>query len=303
MEISQLEAFFHVAELGSFTRAATVLDTTQPALSRLVRQLETELRQHLLVRNGRGVTVTEAGKVLLGHAKSIVQQIERARQDLDELRGKPGGHFTIGLLPTVARLTASLLVQEFHRAFPAATISIVEGLSSNLSEWLTIGRLDAAVLYDTSSTPLIDKRRLIEQALYLIGPPAPDASEPRAVPFAQVGNYRLITPSRMHGVRQVIESLAAESGIRLTITLEVDAIDSILDLVHEGFGYAVQPLNPVLGDRQRRKFAIHPFTEPTPMMQLVLATSRRHPLSKLAGKALEMVERHVLERCTPSYTN
>ena len=63
MDLKQLEYFVRVAELGSFTRASSVLDIAQPALSRQVRLLEVELRQNLLLRNGRGVTTTEAGKL------------------------------------------------------------------------------------------------------------------------------------------------------------------------------------------------------------------------------------------------
>ena len=65
MHLKQIEYFIHVAELGSFSKAAVVLDVAQPALSRQVRALETELREVLLLRNGRGVTLTDAGRRLL----------------------------------------------------------------------------------------------------------------------------------------------------------------------------------------------------------------------------------------------
>ena len=72
MDLKQIEYFVRVAELGSFTRASVVLDIAQPALSRQVRLLEVELRQNLLVRNGRGATPTEAGKLLLEHGRGIL---------------------------------------------------------------------------------------------------------------------------------------------------------------------------------------------------------------------------------------
>src|SRR5215208_4163183 len=80
MDLRQLEYFVRVAELGSFTRAAVALDIAQPALSRQVRLLEVELRQTLLVRNGRGATPTESGKVLLEHGRGILHQITRVRE-------------------------------------------------------------------------------------------------------------------------------------------------------------------------------------------------------------------------------
>jgi len=100
MDLKQLEAFVHVAELGSFTRASISLDTNQPALSRLVRHLEVELRHTLLERNGRGVTLTPAGQRMLAHAKGILLQVQRASQDLDELHGAVSGHFCIGITPS-----------------------------------------------------------------------------------------------------------------------------------------------------------------------------------------------------------
>ena len=96
MDLKQLEYFRHVAELGSFTRAATFLSVVQPALSRQVRQLEIELGQNLFERNGRGVVLTDAGTRLLEHTRGILTQIGRARQDLeDQLKGD-SGHVTLG---------------------------------------------------------------------------------------------------------------------------------------------------------------------------------------------------------------
>jgi LysR family nitrogen assimilation transcriptional regulator len=71
MDLKQLQYFTCVAELGSFTRASNTLNIAQPALSRQIRMLEVELRQNLLIRNGRGVSMTEAGKVLLEHSLGI----------------------------------------------------------------------------------------------------------------------------------------------------------------------------------------------------------------------------------------
>ena len=101
MDLKQIEYFVRVAELGSFTRAAVVLNIAQPALSRQVRLLEVELRQNLLVRNGRGAVPTEAGKVLLEHGRGILHQVERAREELGRVRGALAGRVAIGLPTSV----------------------------------------------------------------------------------------------------------------------------------------------------------------------------------------------------------
>ena len=106
MDLKQLSYFVRVAELGSFTKAAQLLDTTQPALSRLIRMLEVDLRQTLLVRNGRGAVPTEAGQVLLEHGRGILHQVQRAREDLGTVRGGLAGRVAIGLPPSLARVFA-----------------------------------------------------------------------------------------------------------------------------------------------------------------------------------------------------
>jgi LysR family nitrogen assimilation transcriptional regulator len=294
VEMKQLEAFIHVAELGSFSRAASILDTTQPALSRLVRQLESELRHNLLHRTGRGVVVTEAGQILLAHAKGIALQAERARHDLAELRGATTGHFTVGLAPSIARVTTVALVRGFKAQFPDATIAVVEGLSTHLSEWLQMGRIDAAVLYDIGLTALIDKHILFEEELFLVGSPRRGKRYGASVAFREIGKFPLVIPSRLHAVRHSVETHAAELGVKLNIAMEIDAVSSILDLVFENYGFAVLPSNAVASDPAKRKFSVSKLTDPTPMTSLALATSARHPLSRLANDAIALYESQIL---------
>ena len=94
MDLKQLEYFVRVAELGSFTRAAIALNIAQPALSRQIRLLEVELKQNLLTRNGRGAVSTEAGKLLLAHGRGILHQVDRAREELGQVRGSLASPYT-----------------------------------------------------------------------------------------------------------------------------------------------------------------------------------------------------------------
>ncbi|WP_322102526.1 LysR family transcriptional regulator [Paraburkholderia sp. J41] len=308
MDLKQLEAFVHVAELGSFTRAAIALDTNQPALSRLVRQLEVELRHTLLERNGRGVSPTPAGQRMLAHAKGILQQVQRATQDLDALHGASGGHFAIGVTPSFAKVATHGLVRAFRASFPEATISVAQGLSTHLVEWLMLGRIDVAVLYDAFETPLIDKRTVFTEELFLIGPEADSraaqaaqATEaaqagplPAQVPLRDIARYPLVIPGRMHTIRRLVESAAAEQGVRLRIELEVDAVASILDLVSEGIGYAVLSLHATASDALKRRFQVLRITEPTLFSRLAIATSSKHIPSQLATEAIAMLESQIL---------
>lgn len=142
--LKQLEYFVRVAELGSFSRAALVLDIAQPALSRQVRLLETDLRVNLLTRTGRGVVLTDAGKRLFDHSVGILQLVARAAEDLGRAaRDEPSGRVVVGLPPSIGRLLTLPLVKAFvDGRRRRASLLIVEGLSTHLAEWIATGRVD-----------------------------------------------------------------------------------------------------------------------------------------------------------------
>ncbi|MFM2261786.1 MAG: HTH-type transcriptional regulator CynR, partial [Pseudomonadota bacterium] len=170
MDLKQLEYFVRVAELGSFTRAAQALNVAQPALSRQVRLLEVELRQNLLVRNGRGATPTQAGQLLLEHGRGILHQVERAREELGRVRTGLTGRVALGLPPSVARVLTVPLTRAFRSKMPEAQLSISEGLSSAMQENLQNGRLDIAVLYNPSQVTGIEHTPFVQEALWLVQP-------------------------------------------------------------------------------------------------------------------------------------
>lgn len=292
MNLEQLEAFVHVAELSSFTRASVILGRTQPALSRLVRQLEVDLRQNLLRRNGRGVALTEAGKVLLEYAKGILHQVDGAKNALKNLQGTLDGHFKIGLAPSVARFATLALVRGFQQQFPQANITVTEGLSTYLSEWLAMGRIDVAILYDTGETPLVDKRTLFTEEMFLISKPGADV--PDTIALSELTRYPLIIPGRPHAIRTLVEMSAAERGIQLNIALELDAVPPMLDLIDEGYGHAVLPLNAILADTRQRRFRCSRITDPVVLGRMAIATSTQHPMSRLGTQAVAMLESEIM---------
>ena len=101
MDIRQLRTFVHVAELGSFSKAADRLHIAQPALSRQIRLLESELKAALFIRHGRGVRLTDAGTLFLDRASGILRQIEQARADVAAEAGDVSGEVSIGVPPSV----------------------------------------------------------------------------------------------------------------------------------------------------------------------------------------------------------
>ncbi|MDE2399346.1 MAG: LysR family transcriptional regulator [Burkholderiales bacterium] len=298
MDLKQLDYFVHVAELGSFTRAATVLRVAQPALSRQVRALEVELRQPLFDRNGRGVTLTEAGKRLLAHGRGILQQVDRARQDLEDQRGAASGRLAIGLPPSVGRTLTGPLVEAFRARFPKATLTVVEGLSTYTLEWLTLGRVDCAVVYNVTPAAAFDLVPVLDEPLFLVSARGA-APEPvgKPVTLARLAEHELVMPSRPHSIRMLLETALAAASLQARVDLEIESVPAILDLVERNPMHAVLALNALRG--REAAFVARPILlakeGPYLATKLWIATSAQRPRGPLVeqGSALlvEMLNR------------
>ncbi len=297
MDLKQLEYFVRVAELGSFTRASIALDIAQPALSRQVRLLEVELRQSLLVRNGRGATPTEAGKLLLEHARGILHQVERAREELGRVRGALAGRVAIGLPPSLARVLTVPLTRAFRQQMPDAQLSIIEGLSAAMQEWLVNGRLDIAVLYNAQPASGIEISPLLDEDLLLVQlrpPGLPEDPPPAPIPLRDVAKLPLVIPSRPNAIRMHVESEMAGIGCRPAIALEIDGVSAILDLVADGAGSAILSSNAVASSIKPSAFTVRAINEPPLRTRLSLAISSLRPATLTQQATLELI-RHTTQ--------
>jgi LysR family nitrogen assimilation transcriptional regulator len=293
VDLRQLEYFVRVAELGSFTRAAIALDVAQPALSRQVRQLEVELRQNLLVRNGRGALPTEAGKLLLEHGRGILHQVERAREELGRIRGALAGRVAIGLPPSVAKAMAVPLIREFRQRMPEATLSISEGLSYSMHQSLATGRLDIALLYNPIPSADVELTPLLEEPLFLVqrqAARAPRGARSGPVPLRDVASMPLVIPTRPNAIRMLVETEMANLQCRPQVALEIDGVAAILDLVEDGAGSAILSRNAVATSGRPRAFALRAITAPSLRSKLLLAMSSQRPATLTQKAAFQLIQ-------------
>jgi LysR family nitrogen assimilation transcriptional regulator len=291
MDLKQLEYFRHVAELGSFTRASTFLSVVQPALSRQVRQLEVEVGQNLFERNGRGVILTDAGSRLLEHTRGILTQVGRAREELEEQRNGDSGHFTLGLPPSLGRSMTVPLVKAFGHSLPNVGLATVEGLSVYMLEWLNIGRVDCALVYNAPASPNLDLQPLLDEQLFLVGPQNAKGTRKsrKAITLAELADHPLVIPSRPHALRMSVENALAGISKKILVAHEIESIPAVIDLVRQGYGYAVLPLNAVKSTEWANQVEVRPVVSPTLKTSLSVATSTQRPRSSLMRKAILVI--------------
>jgi LysR family transcriptional regulator, nitrogen assimilation regulatory protein len=273
-----------------------VLRVAQSALSRQIRALETDLRQTLFTRTGRGVRLTENGSRLLKHSLGILELVSRVREDMESHRGEPGGRVVIGLPPSLSRLLTPVLVETFQRDLPNARPVIVEGLSTHIGEWIASGRVDVGLMHNPDPQAAIETTPILEEVLCLIGPARhARVRKPIEVPVAELPQYRLILPDQSHVIRRLLDTQAAISGIKLNIAWEVSSVPAILDLVLAGHGYAVMSEHAAAAWGHAKELEARPLTGPRLHSTLCVCIASRRKSSPVAKRSIRLLPELILK--------
>ncbi len=290
MELRQLRYFAKVVETGSFTAAAEVLHVSQPALGMQIRKLEAELGATLLHRHSRGITPTEAGRLMAGHAAAIIARTERARQEVIDLSAAPRGTVGLGVTPTVGRVLVPELLDRIAVELPGVTLILSEGLSEEVTAEVAAGRLDLAFSYNRDAAAGLACRPLLSENLYFVGARRADGDAEGAIRFAELCRYALILPSRPHGIRVLLEDIAARSGLSLDVTLEIDSISMQREMIETGRGYTVLPHGVVGREIAQGILFARQIAEPALPRTLYLVSPGKQPQSRAAEAVQELIE-------------
>ncbi|WP_233836773.1 LysR family transcriptional regulator [Paraburkholderia sp. ZP32-5] len=287
MEIVQLRNFIEVADRGSFTRAALALGLNQPALSRQIRRLELELHRNLLHRHGRGVVLTDAGERFASVARDVLHQLDTAAQGGLE---SDSGRIVVGVPPSFGRMLAVRLARAFAARFSPARLTIVEDRSSNLRSRVRDGGVDLALLHLPEACDDLTYEAIADESICLISPKQSADPLPDTITLAEVAQLPLIFPNARNPVREVTARAAALAGLELDVTQEIGATDTILELVQNGYGYAVATKVILQGTRYIKTLRVQQIVDPDLSIRLTLASRQDEAPMPLQAKATRLIK-------------
>ncbi|MFF4211381.1 LysR family transcriptional regulator [Streptomyces sp. NPDC001796] len=243
MELRHLQHFVAVAEDQHFTRAAERLMVSQSGLSASIRALERELRAPLFVRTTRRVTLTEAGRALLGEAERILAQVRAAHEAVAAVQGVLRGTLALGTEQCIPGVHVAGLLAAFRRRHPDVEIRLRQAGSGVLAEEVAAGRLDLAFAYRPQADT--DQLRSVsltsESMTVLCHPDHRLASRGAVLTPEDLGGEVFVDFHPDWGPRRTTDAAFSAAGIRRTVALEVNDVHSLLDLVDENLGIAVVP--------------------------------------------------------------
>ncbi len=240
MELDLFKSFVAVAEERSFSRAARVLHTTQPTLSRHIQRLEGELGVRLFERHGRHVECTANGRLLLPMAQAVVTRAEMA---VDLLREQAGGGATsvrFGAYGSIFALLLTPALASFAAAYPRVTINLVENDDARLEEGVMRGDLDAAVMTPWGSARTASHHLLSEDILLVV----PQGHHLAAKPVVELDNLAresvLVPPSTVNAGNLVTDAFR-RAGVEPRFSYRATYPELTKALVRKGLGVAAMP--------------------------------------------------------------
>jgi LysR family hca operon transcriptional activator len=298
LELRHLRYFVAVAEAGSLTVAAEqILHTSQPSLSRQIRDLEHEVGAQLLTRRARGIELTPAGRAFLDHARSVLSQVEAASEAARRVAHPAKPCFSMGFLTGHELTWMPEALQILRDELPNIDVMISSQYSPQLADGLSKGKIDAAFLRREQGAPDLAFRLLVKEPLFVVLPSDHRLAAQKAINPRDLASETFVTVSNTAPVlRRVIDNYLKRSGTKIIPAHEADHVTMGMSLIASTRGVALLPayaqnfLPPSVTSR--------PLKEPTPTIDLVLGYKKSNdsPILKLLLSRLDQLVARVSKK-------
>lgn len=285
--LQQLFRLVQVAKHGGIAKAAAALGTSTASLTRSIASLETEFQAKLVVRQGQGVALTAAGVRLMNHSVEILSRVQLAQADVRHIAANPATTTVLGMPPTAAAMLATAVALNFLQTLPNAKLKFSDGFSGHIREWLAAGRIDVGLVY---STPGVLGEKLWREELHLIGHADLLAGVAGKCRFREIADLPLVLPSPQHGLRQLLNRHAQSQGLDLRVSVEVDSLATIVDLIQMKSGVTILPA-AALDRHVLARLRVVRLVEPRIVRTIVLASSTSKPVSQATHTLIDIIHR------------
>jgi LysR family hca operon transcriptional activator len=289
MELRHLRYFVAVAEAGSLTiAAARTLHTSQPSLSRQIRDLEHEVGAQLLTRGARGIELTPAGRAFLDHARVVLSQVGAAVEAARRVAHPPKPCFVMGFLTGHELTWMPEALRILRDELPTIDVMISSQYSPLLATALSKGTVDAAFLRRERGVPDLAFRLLVKEPLVVVLPSDHHLAALKAISLADLAGETFVTVSDTAPVlRAVIDNYLKRSGVDITPAHEADHLAMGMSLIASTRGVGLLPA--YAQNFLPSSVTSRPLKGDTPTVDLVLGyrKSNQSPILKLLLSRLD----------------
>lgn len=275
MKFRWLKAFSCVAREGSITKAAWKLDTSQAALSRVVRDLEASLGISLFQRTGRGMVLTAEGAALLARAELVIEAYDGLLELVSTLNKQQLGNLIIHLPLRISRILMQPFVELFEAQFPMASAEVYESLNVDTQAHLANNEIDIGVYYSPVTAGRIAGEKLATEDLYVIGTPALLGRTDAPIPLEDAALLPYLMQSPPSTYRNYIEQVFEANGCRLNVVRNLNTIDSHIQFALSGNVATILAFSAVHQEVKDGTLVARRIVEPTISRDVYIACASR----------------------------
>jgi len=244
MNVNLLNTFVTIAESGTLSKAAEKLFISQPALSQQIKQLENYFSVQLFERTNKGVSLTEAGRIVYEYSTEILSLCKELDEKMNALRSSISGILTVGATSAIGGYAVPCSIFIFKEKYPEANIKLRVGNKRQVEEELRNGQVDVAVIEGTRPREEITAEEIATEELFVIAPNNNRWSGKNTITLEEFLKEPLIVREQGSGTREIVEGTFAALGIKwseLNIIMELSSNDSIKAAVEAGHGISIMP--------------------------------------------------------------
>ncbi len=286
-DLADLSLFRHVVEAGSITHGAERAHLALAAASTRIRNMEQALGAALLVRNRQGVTPTQAGRTLLQHARTILRQADRLREDLGNYAGGLAGQ--IRVFSNTNALTEFLpeALSSFLSAHPNVSVDLEERLSDEIVGLVAEGVADLGIVAGTVDASTLETFPFRKDRFVLVVARDHPLAKRTKTAFAEVLDHDFIGLDRASAIQRFLADKAARAGQSLRLRVQLRSFDAICRLVECKVGIGLVPETTARRVARTMAIAVVPLTDPWAVRELTICI---RSLNELPPYARQLVE-------------
>jgi LysR family transcriptional regulator, nitrogen assimilation regulatory protein len=289
VDIESLQVFIQVAEQGSLTKAAVILDSIQPAISRKIACLERQCGGRLFHRTGRGLTLTEFGRQILPRVKALLSDVTKLESEMKAGGGIPTGEVRLGILPSLSDPAVYTLFERVRERFPGVLLHVLEGSTGQIDEWLINGRIDIAIRFRYTAITGVNEQSLGTMDTYLVSAPGDKRTKSPTIKFAAIDGLPLVLPGFPNTLRVALDQLSRQNRVSLSVVMEADSLPIQKRMAALGHAYAILATYAIQNEVRAGSLQASRLVNPGLDRTIDLGTTIQRPLSLAAREVARLV--------------
>lgn len=271
MELYHLITFECVARERSFSRAAKILNLTQPTVSARLRALEEELGEALFKRNTRHVELTEAGQVFLAYVERTLSLLRQGTVAVHSLREPHFQRLRLATIPSLAVDALATVMEEVLQACPQAKLAVLTGRSREVLDMVVDGVVHVGFLRSPLPRPApVGIVKLYDDEVVLAVAPSHRLAGAAKVSLRELEGEKLIVRQSNSPFGHWLGELLKAEGVRPQVVVEINHLEATKALVAKGFGVAFLPRSVITGEMEQGVLAGLSIAEPGPILRPTL---------------------------------